>query len=252
MYFGKNIKKIRSIKKLSQAAFAELFGLKRSSIGAWEEGRAEPKLEIIIKIAKYFSISVDHLVNSEITVNELSRFDLFDKYINGDQKKEEDTYKSINIAKVALVSSREILLNSLEQVVTDSKNEISLPGLNENQAGILIDENTYKQLPIKIKTNDIIVVNTKYELSEDTNLANRHYLIKWSESIYIGEIKRINSEEYLFILPDSMPLVMHKKDIHFILPVEIHISNNPEICIPEPDRVGKLELLINDLYSRLK
>ena len=38
-YIGKNIKKLRSVKGLSQAKFAELFDIKRASIGAYEEGR---------------------------------------------------------------------------------------------------------------------------------------------------------------------------------------------------------------------
>lgn len=73
-YFGKNIKKIRSVKKLSQQAFAELFDLKRGTLGAYEEGRSEPRIETIIKIAKYFSIQIDTLLTSEITVNELLKF----------------------------------------------------------------------------------------------------------------------------------------------------------------------------------
>ncbi|MCK5699873.1 MAG: helix-turn-helix transcriptional regulator, partial [Cyclobacteriaceae bacterium] len=55
---GKNIKKIRTVKKLSQAAFAEIFSLARPSVGAYEEVRAEPKVDTIIQIANYFGISV--------------------------------------------------------------------------------------------------------------------------------------------------------------------------------------------------
>ena len=44
-FFGKNIKKIRSVKSLSQQAFADLFDLKRGTLGAYEEGRSEPKIE---------------------------------------------------------------------------------------------------------------------------------------------------------------------------------------------------------------
>jgi len=76
-YFGKNIKKIRSIKKLSQAKFAEIFNLTRGSIGAYEEGRAEAKIDLVIEIAKYFSITLEQLLSKEITINELYGFDIF-------------------------------------------------------------------------------------------------------------------------------------------------------------------------------
>ena len=73
-FFGKNIKKIRSVKSHSQQSFADLFDLKRGTLGAYEEGRSEPKIETIIKIANYFSISIDRLLTNELTVNELLQF----------------------------------------------------------------------------------------------------------------------------------------------------------------------------------
>ncbi|WP_024772292.1 helix-turn-helix domain-containing protein [Aquimarina macrocephali] len=73
-FFGKNIKKIRGVKGLSQQAFAELFELKRGTLGAYEEGRSEPKIETIIKIANYFSIAIDDLLTNELTVNQLLKF----------------------------------------------------------------------------------------------------------------------------------------------------------------------------------
>ncbi|MCA8829508.1 XRE family transcriptional regulator [Hymenobacter pini] len=76
-YVGKNIRKIRTVKKLSQAAFAELFGLARPSVGAYEEGRSEPKMETLIQIAQHFGLSVDLLLTKELTVNELYHFDIF-------------------------------------------------------------------------------------------------------------------------------------------------------------------------------
>lgn len=76
-FVGKNIRKLRAVKKLSQAAFAELFGLARPSVGAYEEGRSEPKMETLIQIAQHFGLSVDLLLTKELTVNELYHFDIF-------------------------------------------------------------------------------------------------------------------------------------------------------------------------------
>lgn len=73
-FFGKNIRKIRSVKTLSQQSFAELFDLKRGTLGAYEEGRSEPKIETIITIANYFSIPIDDLLTKELTVNTLLKF----------------------------------------------------------------------------------------------------------------------------------------------------------------------------------
>jgi len=80
-FIGKNIKKIRGVKRLSQSAFAEIFGLTRASVGAYEELRAEPKVETILQIAKHFSISVENLLTKELTVNQLYQFDIFKEEI---------------------------------------------------------------------------------------------------------------------------------------------------------------------------
>jgi len=47
---------------MSQSAFAEVFGLKRTAVGAYEEERAEPKVDLFVKIANYFGISLEDLV----------------------------------------------------------------------------------------------------------------------------------------------------------------------------------------------
>ena len=75
-FIGKNIKKIRTVKKLSQAAFAELFNLARPSVGAYEEGRTEPKIDTLIAIANHFGLSTDALLRKELTVNELYSLDI--------------------------------------------------------------------------------------------------------------------------------------------------------------------------------
>jgi DNA-binding XRE family transcriptional regulator len=60
---------------MNQTEFADLFDLKRTALGSYEEGRAEAKIETLIKIAEYFNISLDQLLRKEITVNEIFHFE---------------------------------------------------------------------------------------------------------------------------------------------------------------------------------
>ncbi|MBK0402597.1 LexA family transcriptional regulator [Adhaeribacter sp. BT258] len=76
-FIGKNIKKIRTVRNLSQAGFAQLFNLARPSVGAYEEGRSEPKMETVVQIARQFGLSIDLLLTKELTVNELYGFDIY-------------------------------------------------------------------------------------------------------------------------------------------------------------------------------
>ncbi|MCK5535585.1 MAG: helix-turn-helix domain-containing protein [Bacteroidales bacterium] len=73
--FGKNIRKIRTLKKLSQAEFANLFELNRGNISAYEEERSEAKIDTIIGIANHFSISIDDLLIKELTIDEIYHID---------------------------------------------------------------------------------------------------------------------------------------------------------------------------------
>lgn len=72
---GNNIKKLRKVKGISQQAFADLFNLTRGNISSYEEFRAEPKIEVILQIAKYFSIPVSELLERQLTVNEILNFE---------------------------------------------------------------------------------------------------------------------------------------------------------------------------------
>ena len=54
--------------------FGKIFNLTRGSIGSYEEGRAEPKIETLKEIAKKFSITMDSIITTELTVNQLSGF----------------------------------------------------------------------------------------------------------------------------------------------------------------------------------
>src|ERR1700761_1377162 len=63
-----NIKYLRKKKTLTQQQFADQLGIKRSLVGAYEEERAEPKYDLLKKIAIFFDISVDDFINE--TINE--------------------------------------------------------------------------------------------------------------------------------------------------------------------------------------
>jgi transcriptional regulator with XRE-family HTH domain len=64
---NENIRVLRKKLSLTQDQFAQKLGIKRSLIGAYEEGRAEPKLELLQKMAEVFGISVDDLIGKEFT-----------------------------------------------------------------------------------------------------------------------------------------------------------------------------------------
>ena len=62
MEIGQSIYKIRNNAKLTQDQFAEIFEVSQQAVQKWESGSAVPDIEKIVKIAKYFDVSLDSLV----------------------------------------------------------------------------------------------------------------------------------------------------------------------------------------------
>lgn len=64
-HIGKNIKRIREEKGLTQQSIADLIAMHRSNYSRVETGDRDLSIEAIGKIAKYFNITIDQLVNFE-------------------------------------------------------------------------------------------------------------------------------------------------------------------------------------------
>ena len=64
---AKNIRVLRSLKKLSQEDLAVELDINRSRLGSYEESRAEPPYDLLIKIADHFHVSIDALVRGDLS-----------------------------------------------------------------------------------------------------------------------------------------------------------------------------------------
>lgn len=62
-----NLKFLRKRNHWTQEQCADHLGIKRSLLGAYEEGRADPPLENLLKIAEVFHLSVDELVVTDLS-----------------------------------------------------------------------------------------------------------------------------------------------------------------------------------------
>ncbi|HIX50236.1 MAG TPA: helix-turn-helix domain-containing protein [Candidatus Borkfalkia faecavium] len=63
--FGERLKELRKERGLGQIALAQKLGVGKSIISLWETGACEPTLSNLIKIAKFFGVSIDYLAGLE-------------------------------------------------------------------------------------------------------------------------------------------------------------------------------------------
>lgn len=61
-----NIKYLRKLNKINQEELASKLGIKRSNIAAYESKNVEPRLRIILEIARLFDIDVKTLIDKKL------------------------------------------------------------------------------------------------------------------------------------------------------------------------------------------
>ena len=65
-YFASNLKYLRRTKGLTQDMLAQKVNINRAQVGSYEESRAEPKFEVLRRMAYYFKVSIHDLVDSDM------------------------------------------------------------------------------------------------------------------------------------------------------------------------------------------
>ena len=66
-FAGKNLKYLRKLRGWTQEEFANKLQIKRSLIGAYEEERAEPRLEALEIVCNIFKLSLEEVLLKDIT-----------------------------------------------------------------------------------------------------------------------------------------------------------------------------------------
>ncbi|MCL2177346.1 MAG: helix-turn-helix domain-containing protein [Firmicutes bacterium] len=62
---GQVLKELRQQNSLTQREFAKEFGVSHAAVANWENSRREPSLDTLIRLAKFFDVTVDFLLGTE-------------------------------------------------------------------------------------------------------------------------------------------------------------------------------------------
>ncbi|MFI8377998.1 helix-turn-helix domain-containing protein [Leeuwenhoekiella sp. NPDC079379] len=209
-FFGKNIRKIRSVKTLSQQSFAELFDLKRGTLGAYEEGRSEPKIETLIKIANYFSIPIDDLLTRELTVNELLKF-------KGDLTEQLEAINKERFTTIPCITEK----NSADYINYFDKNSF-------------IADMVHVEVPIDIKTPLRAYIITNLEMSsQDQGLFPKDWVI--GEFVALENYKKLKNGTLVLILAMNQLILRRLYIVHDQLTLRADHKSIDEITVAVSD-----------------
>lgn len=95
-FIATNMKFLRKLKSWTQNDLAEELNIKRSLIGAYEEGRARPTYEVLYDLSKVFKYSIDQLITKDLRQTE--KVPIF----NEDQLKSDVTGKNLRILAITV------------------------------------------------------------------------------------------------------------------------------------------------------
>lgn len=63
---GKNLKYLRKLRGWTQEEFSNKLGIKRSLLGAYEEERADPRIEVLEQVGEMFKLTLDELLLKDL------------------------------------------------------------------------------------------------------------------------------------------------------------------------------------------
>lgn len=81
MTIGKNIKRLRQNKGLTQEQLGEILGITGQAVSKWENGSALPDLPALPTLAEYFGITIDELMGYKL--NALTYKEQFVRFMIG-------------------------------------------------------------------------------------------------------------------------------------------------------------------------
>ena len=244
-FFGKNIKKIRAVKKLSQSAFADIFKLKRGSIGAYEEGRAEAKIDTIISIADYFKLSLDQLLKNELTINEIYHLDSINKKFDHSKSTTKENY----IPYISIPSKNKFIQSFGNQDFLDQLPKICIPFVTQKYMAFECFNSSMLGQFSGIKQGDILI-SQLIKFDDIKNFPQQNIIIILHESDLIIGLPEIIAEK-LILHPVNMNFPKHyvsTKKVKKVWLIEKIITDSfiKEETIEQ--RVQKLE----NLFEKIK
>jgi len=63
--FGRTFKDLRILNNKSQKDMAKILNVSQAAVSNWEAGRKVPEVPMLIKISKFFEVSIDYLLDLE-------------------------------------------------------------------------------------------------------------------------------------------------------------------------------------------
>ena len=238
---GQNLKYLRKLRGWTQEEFAVKLGIKRSLIGAYEEERADPRLEVLEIVGDTFKLSLDELLLKDLS-NTGESF-----LAKRRQQKMMSADRNV-IHFVPVKAAAGYLAGYADSEFNDELNTFTLPMLaGGNYRAFEIIGDSMMPTP-----SGSIIVGEKIDNSEDVKTDQAYIVVSRNEGIvYKRIVKNSRSKNKLTLVSDNpqyQPYQVNAEDVVELWQAQMVIS---KVSAQQRWDMNSLASMVNNLQSQV-
>ncbi len=238
---GQNLKYLRKLRGWTQEEFATKLGIKRSLIGAYEEERADPRLDVLEILADIFKLSLDELLLKDLS-------DTSESYLAKRRQQKMMTADRNIIHFVPVKAAAGYLASYADTEFIDELNTFTLPmlsGGNYRAFEIIGDS----MLPTP---SGSIIVGEKIENTNDIKGSQAYIVVSRNEGIVYKRIEKDGRSKSKLTLvsdnPQYQPYQVNAEDVMELWQAQMVIS---KVSNQQRWDVNSLASMVNNLQSQV-
>ena len=202
---NKNMKYLRKLRGWTQEEFANKLRIKRSLLGAYEEERADPRMDVLEAVADMFKLTLDELLRKDLSEAKGS-------YIS--KRRAQKLANGIaNITFVPMKAAAGYLAGYADPEFVDELNTFTLPMLTggDYRAFEIVGDS---MMPTPTGS---VIVGERVENLDDIKNSNTYIVVSKTEGIVYKRVMRHNRSKNKFMLvsdnPAYQPYSVNSEDI---------------------------------------
>ncbi|MBL7756497.1 MAG: LexA family transcriptional regulator [Chitinophagaceae bacterium] len=237
---NQNLKYLRKLRGLTQEEFAQKLGIKRSLLGAYEEERAEPRMEVLETVCDMFKLTMDDLLRKDLS-------DTKSNYLSRRRAMKLATGRS-EIPFVPVKAAAGYLAGYADPEFVDELNTFTLPMLSGgNYRAFEIVGDSMLPTP-----SGSVIVGEKIDNLEDVKNGNAYIVISRHEGIVYKRIqKNGRSKSKITLVSDNPiyhPYTVNTDDVLEMWQAQMIISKATQ---QHQWDVGQLASIVNNLQEQV-
>ena len=190
---NKNLKYLRKLRGWTQEEFAQKLRIKRSLLGAYEEERAEPRIDILEAVADMFKLTLDDLLRRDVSDNKTSYLSKrrAQKLVNG----------RVDIPFVPVKAAAGYLAGYSDPEFIDELNTFTLPMLSggDYRAFEIVGDS---MMPTP---SGSVIVGERVQNLDDIKSNNTYVVVSKTDGIVYKRILKNNRQKNKFTLVSDNP-----------------------------------------------